>query len=213
MSEQALTPDASRALGRERRDQERAIQRSLLQDGGVLEEILGLMLDASREEVDPELVFTNFAETPECRTDVLDRFRAGDLADAVLDGIVFPRFLNAYERLRTRAEADTEATACLALVEPLLAERERIIGDLSKGNAGLVRTMAASLEDVRCGTSIAALEVAGMRGLSKASGRFEPERGYKFTTYAAWWVAKYVGHELGMSHDEVMHRWSGGQLP
>lgn len=33
---------------------------------------------------------------------------------------------------------------------------------------------------------------AGLEGLAVAKERFDPSRGYKFVTYATWWVRSYV---------------------
>ena len=40
------------------------------------------------------------------------------------------------------------------------------------------------------------LEQAGMIGLLKAAERFDVERGYKFSTYATWWICQSITREI-----------------
>lgn len=36
----------------------------------------------------------------------------------------------------------------------------------------------------------------GMSGLSRAIDRFEPSRGFKFSTYAHWWIRQVISRAV-----------------
>jgi RNA polymerase primary sigma factor len=42
------------------------------------------------------------------------------------------------------------------------------------------------------GTQLKDLLQEGMNGLTKAAEKFDPERGFKFSTYATWWIKQSV---------------------
>jgi RNA polymerase primary sigma factor len=64
--------------------------------------------------------------------------------------------------------------------------RERMI----KSNLRLVISIAKKY--MNCGLSLNDLIEEGNLGLIKAVGKFKPEMGYKFSTYAAWWIRQSI---------------------
>ena len=66
------------------------------------------------------------------------------------------------------------------------AEVARIMTDLTIRNLRLVISIARRYPDR--GLSISDLVQEGNLGLLKAISRFEYDRGYKFSTYATWWI-------------------------
>ena len=66
----------------------------------------------------------------------------------------------------------------------------RIMNELMERNLRLVISIARRYQDR--GLSISDLVQEGNLGLWKAIGRFEHDRGYKFSTYATWWIRQSV---------------------
>ena len=70
------------------------------------------------------------------------------------------------------------------------ADVKRIMNELMERNLRLVISIARRYQDR--GLSISDLVQEGNLGLWKAISRFEHDRGYKFSTYATWWVRQSV---------------------
>jgi RNA polymerase primary sigma factor len=70
------------------------------------------------------------------------------------------------------------------------AEVTRIMNELTMRNLRLVISIARRYPDR--GLSISDLVQEGNLGLLKAIARFEHDRGYKFSTYATWWIRQSV---------------------
>ncbi|MEW5955730.1 MAG: sigma-70 family RNA polymerase sigma factor [Candidatus Micrarchaeota archaeon] len=94
-----------------------------------------------------------------------------------------------------------------ALSHPLLTrEQEKELGfraragdaaarnALVEGNLRLV--VAVARKYVRPGIDFLDLVQEGNIGLMKAAEKFEPERGYKFSTYACWWIRQAIQRAL-----------------
>jgi RNA polymerase sigma factor (sigma-70 family) len=67
--------------------------------------------------------------------------------------------------------------------------------DLVEANLAFVLSIASEFRDL--GLPFEDLVNEGNVGLLKAAKRYEPERGYKFTTYAVWWIRKAILKALG----------------
>jgi RNA polymerase primary sigma factor len=70
------------------------------------------------------------------------------------------------------------------------AEVTRIMNELTMRNLRLVISIARRYPDR--GLSISDLVQEGNLGLLKAISRFEYDRGYKFSTYATWWIRQSI---------------------
>ena len=76
-----------------------------------------------------------------------------------------------------------------------LAEAERIVSDMCRVNFQLVASIAKHSHWRWRGVPLIELIQEGNRGLILAVIRFNPERGYNFSTYATWWIRHYVNRE------------------
>ena len=85
--------------------------------------------------------------------------------------------------LLTREEETRFARACRAGDE---AAREKLIN----GNLRFVINVARQY--CHCGVPLIDLVGEGNVGLLKAAERFDPERGFHFTTYAVWWIRQSI---------------------
>jgi RNA polymerase primary sigma factor len=81
------------------------------------------------------------------------------------------------------------------------AEEERLQQDLLEGRPGAVDRLASSALSFVVkiaaqyggqGLSLEDLLNEGNLGLTEAARRFDPRRGYRFTTYAVWWIRKSI---------------------
>jgi len=139
-----------------------------------------------------------------------------DFGEVIMDG--YERFLvleKEIEELAPRAEKNKFAAAKLAAVKRKLRKRElaagRTISEFKKDVRMLQRWMDKSQEAKRemvesnlrlvisiakkytnRGLSFLDLIQEGNMGLMKAVEKFEYRRGYKFSTYATWWIRQAV---------------------
>jgi RNA polymerase primary sigma factor len=121
------------------------------------------------------------------------------------------------ERLSTHSEAENAIRQYLAEVGryPLLtAEQEmqlahRIIsGDLEaqqrlvEANLRLVVSVAKRYNNH--GVSLLDLIQEGNLGLIRAAQKFDPERGFRFSTYATWWIRQAISRAVA-EHTRTIH--------
>jgi RNA polymerase primary sigma factor len=94
-----------------------------------------------------------------------------------------------------------EAAAALAsMPAPAVAERRRLQRLVADGDAARERFIAANLRLVVSiakryqSSTMPLLDVIqeGNLGLMRAVEKFEPERGFKFSTYATWWIRQAI---------------------
>ncbi|MEN3271409.1 MAG: polymerase primary sigma factor, partial [Actinomycetota bacterium] len=93
-----------------------------------------------------------------------------------------------------------EAAAALGVSSPTAAERRRLQRLVADGDAARERFIAANLRLVVSiakryqSTTMPLLDVIqeGNLGLMRAVEKFEPERGFKFSTYATWWIRQAI---------------------
>ena len=83
-----------------------------------------------------------------------------------------------------------------------LARRWREHGDQAARNllvqSHLRCVLPVARRYCRCGAPLSELVAEGNLGLLHASSKFEPERGYRFATYAKYWIRAYVsGYSIG----------------
>jgi RNA polymerase primary sigma factor len=114
--------------------------------------------------------------TPECEVDLAKRVQAGLAATA-------------------RAAAGGAASAPFGPdLGAVLAEAARASDLLVRGNLRLVVSLARRFQGR--GLDIADLIQEGNLGLLTAVERFDPSRGFRFSTYAAWWIRQAITRGL-----------------
>jgi RNA polymerase sigma factor (sigma-70 family) len=103
------------------------------------------------------------------------------------------RAIAAARHLRWLTLAPTPAE--LALLEAARAA----VATLVARNEGLVRSQADRY--ARRGWPFGRCLAAGRIGLWWAAERIEPERGFKFSTYAVWWIRQRIRRDVGRGKD------------
>ena len=121
---------------------------------------------------------------------IADTKAADDTASGSADGVTdtlarYQRFAaldQDHKIMRRVAERFPEKLALRSALRKLDVARNRFI----EANLGLVHSIAYKLSGH--GLDATDLVQEGMFGLMKAVDRFDPERGFRFSTYAAWWI-------------------------
>ncbi|MEJ7630294.1 MAG: sigma-70 family RNA polymerase sigma factor [Nocardioidaceae bacterium] len=98
----------------------------------------------------------------------------------------------AAERLATAHDLTAEDRADL---NTLVATGERAKTVLIESNLRLVVSLAKRYNG--CGTSMLDLIQEGNLGLMRAVEKFDYRRGFKFSTYAAWWIRQAIARGYG----------------
>jgi RNA polymerase primary sigma factor len=111
------------------------------------------------------------------------------------------------------AAADRDGSAALAVMATLddgdtrhaceiARERARRVRDrFVAANLGLVVVIARRYE--RRHLTLGDLIQEGNTGLLKAVDRFDPDRGFRFSTYAVWWIRHAIGRALSDKSREI----------
>ena len=88
---------------------------------------------------------------------------------------------------------------------PRIARRgKRALDRMVQGNLRLVVSATRKYYNRSYTLTVMDLIQEGNIGLIKAAERFDPSRGYKFSTYAYWWVRQAM-HRVLAQHDRVIH--------
>ncbi|HVC13968.1 MAG TPA: sigma-70 family RNA polymerase sigma factor [Acidimicrobiales bacterium] len=123
---------------------------------------------------------------------VLSRADEVRLAQAIEEGERAARELSSGRRLAARTKRTLEAT---------VADGRRAHQEFIRANLRLVVSIAKRYQ--HRGVDLADLVQEGNIGLLHAIDRFDWRRGYKFSTYATWWIRKGVAQGVGDSTSVV----------
>lgn len=80
----------------------------------------------------------------------------------------------------------------LALGRRIQAGDKAALNELVEHNVGLVRKIARKVYADDPAMEYDDLVQIGMLGLMHAASKYEPERGFKFSTYAVWWIKQRI---------------------
>ncbi|HEY8378143.1 MAG TPA: sigma-70 family RNA polymerase sigma factor [Nannocystis sp.] len=119
------------------------------------------------------------------------------MAEADVDGVVSGPMLTEVLQGRVDAEEAEDAryrAEVQAAHVALVAAKNAFV----EANLRLVVTIARAYG--RGGTALQDLIQEGNLGLMKAVDRFDPRRGCRFSTYAAWWIRHAIGRSI---HDKA----------
>lgn len=97
----------------------------------------------------------------------------------------------------THPESGVNMMRLQAAINEVRAIRDRFVG----ANLGLVVSVARRYE--RRMFAFSDLIQEGNTGLLKAVDRFDPDRGFRFSTYAVWWIRHAIGRALSDKGREI----------
>jgi RNA polymerase sigma factor (sigma-70 family) len=126
------------------------------------------------------------------RTPLLDAAQEVDLAKGVEAGLFAEHLLESGDRPK---ESDTKE------LQRLVAEGERAKDRFIRANLRLVVSIARRY--VRSGMPMLDLIQEGNTGLVRAVEKFDYVRGYKFSTYATWWIRQAISRAIAQQERTV----------
>ncbi|HWH00769.1 MAG TPA: sigma-70 family RNA polymerase sigma factor [Pilimelia sp.] len=126
------------------------------------------------------------------RTPLLDAAAEVDLSKAIEAGLYAEHLLATGQR-RKGVSAEE--------LERLVAEGERAKDLFIRANLRLVVSIARRY--VRSGMPMLDLIQEGNTGLVRAVEKFDYERGYKFSTYATWWIRQAISRAIAQQERTV----------
>ncbi|MBF9131387.1 sigma-70 family RNA polymerase sigma factor [Plantactinospora sp. S1510] len=91
-----------------------------------------------------------------------------------------------------RRQAGAGATSVATLIEDGLRARDELV----RSNLRLVISIAQRLVQNAGDMEFEDLLQEGVLGLQRAAEKFDPTLGYKFSTYATWWVRQAIGRGI-----------------
>ncbi|MCW2638313.1 MAG: polymerase, sigma 70 subunit, rpod subfamily protein [Dactylosporangium sp.] len=127
------------------------------------------------------------------KTPLLDAAQEVVLAKSVEAGLYAEQLLVATEPLQSGATQDE--------LERLVAEGERAKDQFIRANLRLVVSIARRY--VRSGMPMLDLIQEGNTGLVRAVEKFDYVRGYKFSTYATWWIRQAISRAIAQQERTV----------
>jgi RNA polymerase sigma factor (sigma-70 family) len=130
------------------------------------------------------------------RTPLLDAAKEVELAKAIEAGLYAEHLLE--EGTFPRG---AEGAATKAELERLVDEGERAKDLFIRANLRLVVSIARRY--VRSGMPMLDLIQEGNTGLVRAVEKFDYERGYKFSTYATWWIRQAISRAIAQQERTV----------
>ena len=117
--------------------------------------------------------------------DLLNTIQEIDLSRQVQDGLLADQKLKAYEAKKITLTED-EVAKCKENVEIGYQARDILI----ESNLRLVVSIAKRY--LGRGMQFQDLIQEGNMGLMKAVNKFDPQKGFKFSTYATWWIKQAI---------------------
>ncbi len=126
------------------------------------------------------------------RTSLLDAAGEVDLARSVEAGLYAERLLDAGQSVRGASRDE---------LHRLVAEGHRAKEQFVKANLRLVVSIARRY--VRSGMPMLDLIQEGNTGLVRAVEKFDYERGFKFSTYATWWIRQAISRAIAQQERTV----------
>jgi RNA polymerase sigma factor (sigma-70 family) len=126
------------------------------------------------------------------RTPLLDAAKEVELSRAIEAGLYAAHLL---------AEDTVPSGATRAELAQLVAEGERAKDLFIRANLRLVVSIARRY--VRSGMPMLDLIQEGNTGLVRAVEKFDYERGYKFSTYATWWIRQAISRAIAQQERTV----------
>ena len=130
------------------------------------------------------------------RTPLLDAAQEVDLAKAVEAGLYAEHLLDTLD-----AGGELPAGVSRDELERLVAEGERAKDRFIRANLRLVVSIARRY--VRSGMPMLDLIQEGNTGLVRAVEKFDYIRGYKFSTYATWWIRQAISRAIAQQERTV----------
>src|SRR6266545_1964082 len=126
------------------------------------------------------------------RTPLLDAAKEVELAKAVEAGLYAEQLLESGKTVKGASRAE---------LERLVTEGERAKDQFIRANLRLVVSIARRY--VRSGMPMLDLIQEGNTGLVRAVEKFDYVRGYKFSTYATWWIRQAISRAIAQQERTV----------
>ncbi|MEU4475835.1 sigma-70 family RNA polymerase sigma factor [Micromonospora sp. NPDC049230] len=155
---------------------------------GNVDKNIGMRTDEVAEERDLVGVYLHEIS----RTPLLDAAKEVDLSKAIEAGLYAEHLLG---------EEAVPAGVDRADLEWLVVEGERAKDLFIRANLRLVVSIARRY--VRSGMPMLDLIQEGNTGLVRAVEKFDYERGYKFSTYATWWIRQAISRAIAQQERTV----------